>query len=151
MAENKKVKNAQGVSYDGINFKSRLEYNCYRLLKDAGFDPAYEPVRYKLLPSSKLEVGSIYAPRKKILIEYKSYREITYTPDFEFFIGGTHVYFDTKGKPNDAYPLKKKLFLHYLESVGEPYVFFEPHSIAQIEQSIRILLDELRKQNHRTV
>lgn len=139
MAENKKVKNAQCVSYDGIDFKSRLELNCYRKLKDAGFEPSYEPVKYKLLASSKLKVGTVYAPRKKELICYKSYRELSYTPDFEFYHNNVHIYYDAKGKPNDAYPLKKKLFLRYLEEVGEPYIFFEPHNNAQIEQSIRIL------------
>jgi hypothetical protein len=148
VAENKKVKNAQSISYDGINFKSRLECNCYKLLKEAGFEPLYEPVKYKLLPSSQLEVGIVYTPRKKDLTKSSSYRDLTYTPDFEFLFGDRHIYYDAKGKPNDAYPLKKKLFLHYLEDVGEPYIFFEPHNIAQIRQSINILRHELYQQNN---
>lgn len=144
MVENKKVKNARSISYDGIDFKSRLEYHCYRKLKEAGFEPLYEPVKYTLLPSSILEVGTIYAPYNKLLASRKSYRALTYTPDFEFHYKGIHVYYDAKGKSNDAYPLKKKLFLHYLECVGETYVFFEPHNIAQIEQSIEILYELCR-------
>ena len=141
MSENKKIKNATGISYDNINFKSHLEYHCYKLLQEADIIPRYEYCKYRLIEPKKLTVGTCYAPRKKHLTKFQTCREITYTPDFDFYYKDIHVYYDAKGKSNDTYPLKKKLFLNYLENIGEPYIFFEPHNIAQIKQSIEILYE----------
>lgn len=141
MEENKKVKNAKSVEYEGISFKSKLECSCFKKLREAELDPLYEPTKYILLTSSKLKNGFIYAPHKKELKKYSSHREITYTPDFELDYKGWHIYIDTKGKSNDTYPLKKKLFLHYLENTGIPYIFFEPHNMRQIDQLIQILYE----------
>lgn len=141
MEENKKIKNAKSVEYEGISFKSKLECNCFKKLREAHLEPLYEPVKYTLLSSSKLQHGSIYIPKKKELKEQFSHREITYTPDFELEYKGWHIYIDTKGKSNDTYPLKKKLFLHYLESVGTPYIFFEPHNLKQAEQLIQVIYE----------
>lgn len=141
MAENKKVKNATLAEYNGISFKSRLERSCYIRLTEEGFNPEYEKAAYVLVPSILLKNGSSYSPRKKDLIKYTSLRRLTYTPDFEFTYKGVSVYFDAKGKSNDTYPIKKKLFLHYLESLGTPYIFFEPHNLAQLELSISTLYE----------
>ena len=43
--KNKKVKNATPLSYDGIDFKSRLEAIVYKTFKDAGFNIQYEPCK----------------------------------------------------------------------------------------------------------
>ena len=40
-------------------------------------------------------------------------RDITYLPDFYFTYKEYEIYFDTKGKANDVYPLKKKIILKY--------------------------------------
>lgn len=144
MSVNKKVRNTRAIVYDNISFKSTLECNCYKKLKAAGFDAVYEKCTYVLLPSSKLKFVKLFTPnKKKSLSLHGSYRAMTYTPDFEFEYKGVTVLYDAKGKPNDTYPLKKKLFLHYLESIGKPYIFFEPHNLKQVEESIQIILDEL--------
>ena len=146
MAENKKVRNATAIEYEGIQFKSRLERACYIRLKSEGFTPLYEPTHYVLLPPFKLNNGVINANKKKDLSLYTSFRALTYTPDFEFTYKGIHVFYDAKGMPNDTYPLKKKLFISYLENLQIPYIFFEPHNLAQLEQSIQILY-ELHSKN----
>ena len=41
--ENKKIKNASPLEYDGISFKSKLEKMIYQTLKEQGFPVEYEP------------------------------------------------------------------------------------------------------------
>ena len=46
--ENKKIKNASPLEYDGITFKSKLEKMIYTTLKDGGFPVEYEPRKFVL-------------------------------------------------------------------------------------------------------
>lgn len=141
MSNNKKVKNASLTQYNNISFKSKLERDCYIKLSEEGFNPVYEKNRYTLVSPIKLKYGTLYSKRKKLLCKNTSIRELTYTPDFEFEYKGVMVFYDAKGIPNDSYPIKKKLFLHYLETLKIPYIFFEPHNNSQVEQSIAILYE----------
>jgi len=147
--ENKKVKNTKRVLYDGIYFRSKLEVNCYKRLIIAGFTPLYEPHKFRLIDKLILDRVQYFCPYKeKKLKKYGPYpriiQGITYTPDFYIFYKNIHIYFDTKGHPNDVYPLKKKMFLRKLselsQGTGEQYIFFEPHNIGQIQQSINVIL-----------
>ena len=45
-AENKKIKNASPLEYDGISFKSKLEKMIYQILKENGFPVEYEPHKF---------------------------------------------------------------------------------------------------------
>jgi len=46
---------------------------------------------------------------------------------------------------DDVHPVKKKMFLRKLEELaaesGENYMFFEPHNIGQIQNSINTILE----------
>ena len=146
---NQKIRNTRKVSYDSINFRSKLEVNCYKRLIIAGFKPLYEPHKFKLIDKLILENVQYYCPfKEKTQKRYGPYPRdlmgISYTPDFYIFYKNTHIYFDTKGHPNDVYPLKKKMFLRKLEELsqesGESYMFFEPHNIGQIQSSINTIL-----------
>ena len=46
--ENKKIKNASPLEYDGISFKSKLEKMIYQTLKEQGFPVEYEPHKFVL-------------------------------------------------------------------------------------------------------
>lgn len=147
--ENQKVKNTRSVLYDGIKFRSKLEVNCYKRLIIAGFEPLYEAHTFKLIDKCVLGEVKYYCPFKiKTIKTFGIYPRIlmgiTYTPDFYILYKNVHIYFDTKGHPNDVYPLKKKMFLRKLselsQETGEQYIFFEPHNIGQIQQSINIIL-----------
>lgn len=149
--ENKKVKNAKAVEFNGIVFKSKLELNCYKKLFEAGFNPAYESDKFLLQDGFRLENTKYYSPlkrRNKVKIFGLNNRFImsmTYTPDFYFKHKDYDVFFDTKGAPNDTYPIKKKLFFKILEDTakanGSKFMFFEPHNAHEIDASIEILLN----------
>ncbi len=147
--DNQKVKNTKKVLYDGIWFRSKLEVNCYKRLVLAGLNPLYEPHTFNLAEKFFLDKVQYYCPYpEKKIKRYGPYprviQGISYTPDFYILYKGIHIYFDTKGHPNDVYPLKKKMFLKKLELLAEEneanYMFFEPHNIGQIQKSITTIL-----------
>lgn len=138
---NKKVRNATLCEYDGIKFKSKLELFCYRKLKEIVLDPGYESWKEVLMDGFYPELTTIYEPNgdKDLVLNGKKVRDITYTPDFFFEINGKAVFIDTKGRANDAYPLKKKMFLKNNERSNIPVFFFEPHNQRQVLQCIEII------------
>lgn len=148
--QNLKIKNSQKKEYKGIIFKSKLEVSCYKLLETSGLDFKYEPSKYLLFEGFYTK-GSVYSPSnisrgvvgKELKLNTNKIRSITYTPDFEIYCGKFTVYLDVKGMANDVYPIKKKMFLKYLEDKGDYYMFFEPHNIKQITQMLNIIKNEL--------
>lgn len=148
-SNNKKIKGAVAVSYKGIKFKSKLEESCYKKLEAAGFDFSYESEKITLWEGVKLHNILVYAPKKIRVGKYGKFLEnqtrallnITYTPDFVVIKDNYKIYFDVKGKENDIYPIKKKMFLRILDkrNDGRQYLFFEPHNVRQMLQAIDII------------
>lgn len=141
--------------YDNITFKSNLEVCCYKKLKEEGFNPEYESKQFVVFngfkPSSKVsyytQIKRKNKGENKISITFEEdkrrLRDITYLPDFYFQYKNYEIYFDTKGKANDVYPLKKKMFLNMLEKIAfttnKNILFFEPHNIKQIKEAINYI------------
>ena len=103
------------VTIDGIKFASGLEAYMYKALKSAKIPAAYEGSTYTIFQGFDLNVTCYercangkgdYKDRgnKKIL-------PIKYTPDF---IGKGFI-IETKGRANEAFPMRWKLFKHYAE------------------------------------
>lgn len=93
---NQKVRNATPTEFDGIKFRSKIEAFTYNALKKENISVEYEKHRFTLLPSFKFNDATN--------------RAITLTPDF---VGDGFV-IECKGFPNDAFPLKWKLFQYWL-------------------------------------
>ena len=146
---NKKIKGATSIEYNGIKFKSILECSCYKKLEAAGFDFSYESEKITLWDGVKLQNTLVYAPKKikagkygkSLELQTRALLSTTYTPDFVVTKGNYKIYFDVKGKENDTYPIKKKMFLKTLEerNDGVRYIFFEPHNVRQMLQAIEII------------
>ena len=139
--ENRRIKGAHSVEFDNIKFKSALECSCYKKLKESGLEFNYESERIIIWEGLKLKNTKLYLPNKvyRILEEYnKKLLNITYTPDFIVIKDNYKIYFDVKGKENDIYPIKRKMFLKYLEEKQDNwiYIFFEPHNVKQMIQAI---------------
>lgn len=125
--ENKKVKNATKIVKYGIHFKSKLEVMVYETLIKEGMNPKYEPTTFVLWrgfkPTSniydrknKTESCSFHKETDKII-------DIKYTPDFIFDYKGITVIIEAKGKINETFPLKKKLFVSLLEKMSKTFYF----------------------------
>ena len=145
IVDNKKVKNAKGHTYNGIDFKSGLEVTTYKELMQEGFNPEYEKHTY-VLQKSKLFPTQHYAPFKdrklhKFVWGLNKYKIISvkYKPDFVFKIGEKLIIIEVKGYSNDRYPYQKKLFFKYLEDHYPNSAFFEIHNQKQLKAAIDVI------------
>lgn len=142
---NKKIKNATPVG----EFKSKLEYRFYSLLKEAGYQPKYEEDTFILQPGFYPTVPSYditYNYKRKTKefgLSNGKIRPITYTPDFTFYIGDILIVIEVKGRENDVFPLKKKLFKKWMETyykaTGKKVIYFEIFTKKQMLDSIEII------------
>lgn len=121
-----KVKNATPNIYDGIKFRSKIETFTYKKLKAAGIEAEYEQHTFQLLPAFVSKSG-------------KKYRAMTYKPDFV----GKDFIIECKGYPNDAWPLRMKLFEYVLSSQNLPYDFYVVHTQKEVESLIAKLKEKL--------
>lgn len=156
--ENKKIRNATICKSSGITFKSKLEKDSYKLLQEEGLNPQYEPKKIILIDGfiptipfydketdnqqkKRVEEGDMI--KCKLLKEQSSkILPITYTPDIYIKYNNIDVWIELKGKENDCYYLKKKLFRLYLEKLskqGIKSMFFEVYSKKQLLQAIKII------------
>ena len=145
---NKKVKNATPMSYDGVDFKSRLEMTAYKMFKDAGFNIQYEPCKYVLWKGFKPTVPFYNRKRasKKsnttgLKLDNKKLMDTTYTPDFQLRYKGYLIVIETKGMETPEFQIKKKLFRQYLENNVPNSIFFELFSKVHIQQALEIIKD----------
>lgn len=130
--QNKKVKNATSLTSNGIQFKSILEARIYKKLLEYGITPEYEPL--------KIVLQNGFKPKSLWFIDGKAQttkiRDLTYTPDFKFIYCGQTVYLEAKGFVTDRYPLKRKMFLHYLELHSSPAIFAEVKTISGLNRTL---------------
>jgi hypothetical protein len=136
---NKKVRNATTMSYYGITFKSKLELYCYKKLKETNLIFTYETVTFELIPSFEFKNDSYELFKKKNERYFGPQREhiraTTYTPDFV----GVGWIIETKGNPNDAFPIKWKLFKKYLTDNKKNINLYMPRNQKQVDEVIAII------------
>jgi len=136
---NKKVRNATTISYYGITFKSKLELYCFKKLKELEIEFKYEEYTFELIPSFEFRNDS-YELYKKGGARYfgpqrPHVRGMTYTPDF---VGAGWI-IETKGNPNDAFPIKWKLFKKYLMDNKLNINLYMPRNQKQVDEVINIV------------
>lgn len=146
MTGNKKIRNATPLTYNGIQFKSKLEVMCYKTLRDYGFKPLYEGKKYVLWEGFKPTIPFYNRKKKSKTLELddSKLRDITYTPDLTFMAGDTLVIIECKGMENDVFPVKKKLFRRYLESLGNA-MYFEVRTKKELLKAINIIQTQCMK------
>lgn len=147
--ENKKILGARITIYKDIKFRSSLECSCYKKLEESGLVFSHESEKFTLWEGTKLGKLKLYTPDKKGVGKYgrdlnlqtRALLHITYTPDFKVVKNNNIIYIDSKGKENDTYGIKRKMFLKILDNRndGNNYFFFEPHNIRQMLQTISII------------
>lgn len=139
--ENKKIKNASPLEYDGISFKSKLEKMIYQTLKEQGFPVEYEPHKFVLWQGFRPTVPFYDKDKytRMLKLESKKIIDITYTPDFVFTYNGFLVIIEAKGMENDCFYLKKKMFRKWLEDNHPKSIYFEIYTKKQLLQAISII------------
>tara|TARA_R110002126_G_scaffold184637_2_gene333062 strand:+ start:39 stop:479 length:441 start_codon:yes stop_codon:yes gene_type:complete len=133
----KTIQSKKGV-YDGIQFASQLEVYMYKILKDSNIDFGYESERFDILDGFHSANVSYERTAKKDFIDrgQKKIRGIYYTPDFvsDLFI------IETKGRANESFPIRWKLFKRHLHLTDDLRVVYKPQSRADCDVVLKDIL-----------
>lgn len=130
------------VSYDGINFASGLERYMYMALKKANIRAKYEGETFVLLNGFHFE-NEVFERQSNGKGEYKNrggkrILPIKYTPDF---IGDNFI-IETKGRANESFPMRWKLFKKLVTEQFPEYTLYKPQNQKEIDNTIRIILEK---------
>ena len=130
------------VSYDGINFASGLEKYMYMALKKANIKAKYEGETFVLLNGFHFE-NEVFERQSNGKGEYKNrggkrILPIKYTPDF---IGDNFI-IETKGRANESFPMRWKLFKKLVTEQFPEYTLYKPQNQKEIDDTIRIILEK---------
>ena len=130
---------AKKVIYDGITFASGLEKYMYRALKKAKIKAKYEARTYTIQSGFEFNMDS-YERQSNGKGEFKNRGNkkilpIKYTPDF---IGDGFI-IECKGRANESFPMRWKLFKGYVNTV-QPYVtLYKPQNQKECDQVIELI------------
>ena len=127
------------ITVDGIEFASGLEAYMYKALKEAGIDAAYEGSTYTIFQGFDLNKTCYercangkgdYKDRgnKKIL-------PIKYTPDF---IGKGFI-IETKGRANESFPMRWKMFKKYINKHNMPVTLYKPQNQKECDKVVELI------------
>ena len=132
---------AKKTEYDGIKFASGLEVYMYKVLKEARIVAEYETTSYTLLNGFDLE-GVCFEKQANGKGEYKDrgckkILPIKYKPDFV----GRDFVIECKGRANESFPLRWKLFKAWMSLHASKTVLFKPQNQAECDLTIRHIKD----------
>ena len=137
---------AKKVTYDGIKFASGLEKYMYQALKKAKLKAVYEGATFEVSKGFEFTNASYERTanakgefkqrgRKKIL-------PIKYTPDFIGYINGAeyHYIIECKGRANESFPIRWKLFKKYLTDNKIKTTLYKPQNQKQCDETVELIL-----------
>lgn len=132
---------AKKIVYNGVTFASGLEKYMYIALLKAKIDFDYEGETFELVPSfvftnecferqSNGKGEFINRGNKKVL-------NLKYTPDFI----GIDFIIETKGRANDSFPLRWKLFKEWMMDNKDYRTLYKPQTHSQCDTTIQLILE----------
>lgn len=135
----RQIVRSKKVIVDGIQFASTLESRMYLLLKEAGIKSKYEGKTYTVLEGFVYgsENYEKYQKRSAEMTDRPNVLKTDYTPDFvgeneEFII-------EVKGRANESFPLRWKLFKTLMQQRDNPPILFKPATVVECKQVVEIL------------
>ena len=129
------------ITHDGINFASGLERYMYMALKKSKIKAKYEGETFVLLSGFHFE-NSVYERCSNGKGDYKDRGSkrilpIKYTPDF---IGDDFI-IETKGRANESFPMRWKLFKRLVMNQFPNYTLYKPQNQKECDETIRLILN----------
>lgn len=133
---------AKKISYDGINFASGLERYMYMALKKAKIKAKYEGETFVLLNGFHFP-NKCYARQANGKGDFKDRGSkrilpIKYTPDF---IGDDFI-IETKGRANESFPMRWKLFKKLVTEQFPQYTLYKPQNQAECDRTVQLILEK---------
>ena len=131
--------NSKKVEADGITFASGLEVYMYNALKKAKLFEKYEGEQFLLIEGFNFPNAS-YERQSNGKGDFKNrnssaIRKITYTPDFT----GKDYIIETKGRANESFPIRWKLFKRLLVNNKDKRDIYKPQTKKECEDVIRLI------------
>lgn len=114
----------------------------YVLLRDAGIKFGYETKTYNTMKDSQYDNECWERARRtsKLMIDRRKVTGVKYTPDF---IAEDESWFiECKGRANESFSIRWKLFKNMLQTWKKPPIIFKPMNLADCKQVIEILLEK---------
>ena len=138
---------AKKISYDGISFASGLERYTYIALKKNKLYEGYESETFQIIESFNFPNIS-YEKQANSKGEYinrgsKKILGIKYTPDF---IGKDYI-IECKGRPNESFPLRWKLFKLWLTKNNIGKILYKPQNQKEVDRTIALIKEHRRKKH----
>ena len=136
---------AKKISYDGINFASGLERYTYMALKKEKLFEGYENEVFQLVEGFNFENQS-YEKQSNGKGEYtnrgqKKVLGIKYTPDF---VGKDYI-IECKGRANESFPLRWKLFKLWLTKNKIGKTLYKPQNQKEVDRTVILIKESRRK------
>ena len=130
---------ANKVKFDGINFASGLERYCYQQLKKAKLFEKYEEEKFQLIEGFSPS-NQFYERQANGKGEYtgrggKKILGISYKPDFT----GRDYIIECKGRANESFPLRYKLFKLWLMKNQDGRTCYKPQNQKEVDQTIELI------------
>ena len=128
------------ITYDGINFASGLERYMYMALKKNKIKATYEGETFMLINGFHLSNES-YERQANAKGEFvnrggKRIFPIKYTPDF---IGKDFI-IETKGRPNESFPIRWKLFKRMVSIHYPKVTIYKPQNQKECDETVSLIL-----------
>ena len=133
---------AKKISYDGINFASGLERYTYIALKKAKLFELYEGESFALIDAFNFKNES-YEKQANGKGDYvnrgmKKILGIKYTPDFT----GKDYIIECKGRANESFPLRWKLFKLWLTKNNIGKTLYKPQNQKEVDLTIQMIKEK---------
>ena len=127
------------VVYDGITFASGLERYMYQALKKNKIKSKYEGETFVLLDGFYFE-NEVYERQSNGKGEMvnrgcKRILPIKYTPDF---IGEGFI-IETKGRANESFPMRWKMFKKYINKHDMPVTLYKPQNQKECDKVVELI------------
>jgi hypothetical protein len=132
---------AKKITYDGIKFASGLERYMYMVLKKNKIKAEYEGETFILIDRFDFPNES-YERQANNKGEFrnrgsKRILPIKYTPDF---IGEDFI-IETKGRANESFPMRWKLFKRLIAEQFPSYTLYKPQNQKECDRVVELILE----------
>jgi len=138
-SKSRKIVNSKKIVIDGIEFASTTEGYMYTLLRDNNIINYYEGKTYELMKTFVYgsECRERAMKRSKEMMDRRKVNGIKYTPDF---VGEDEAWIiEVKGRPNEAFPLRWKMFKLLMQTQEKPPILYKPTNREDCLQVIKSL------------
>jgi len=131
---------AKKVVHDGVTFASGLEKYMYIALKKAKIKFEYEGENFELVKPFEFD-SEAHERQNNGKGEYidrgnKRILGVKYTPDFV----GEDFVIETKGRANESFPMRWKLFKKHMQEVGDSRNLYKPQTNKECDKTIDLIL-----------